>query len=217
MSSSGEAVTASPEPASYSTPLPMCRYGARSQVAETSGGSTTVPIIVGPFHVIVGLLLIAGVAKVARPGATADVAKAAGIPASTGVVRIFALVEVAAAMAALALGGWIPAFAVGILYLVFAGFVLMLKVRGIESAGCGCFGQETEEPPGGLHIAVDVVAALVAAVAVVSPVPEIAAVLAEQPLAGVPYVGFVAVGVWLLFVLLTDLPRLMALTAEATT
>jgi hypothetical protein len=182
-----------------------------------SGGSTTVPIIAGPFHVIVGLLLVAGVAKFVRPGATADVATAAGIPSSTWVVRIFALIEVAGAVTALLLGGWAPALAVGVLYLVFAGFVLVLKVRGIETAGCGCFGQESEDPPGGLHIAVDVIAALIAAVAMVSPVPGIAAVLAEQPLAGVPYVGFVALGIWLLVVLLTDLPRLAHLTMEATT
>jgi hypothetical protein len=174
-----------------------------------------VPIITGPFHVIVGLLLVAGVAKFVRPGVTAGVAKAAGIPASTWVVRIFALVEIAAAMAAFVVGGWIPALSVGILYLVFAGFVLMLKARGIKTAGCGCFGQETEDPPGYPHITVNVVAALIAGVAAVVAVPDIAAVMADQPLFGVPYISFVALGVWLLMVMLTDLPQLAYLTVEA--
>ncbi|MCL1600375.1 MAG: hypothetical protein M3112_02410 [Actinomycetia bacterium] len=175
------------------------------------------PIIAGPFHVIVGLLLVAGVAKLVRPGATAEVAKAAGILASTWVVRIFALVEIAAAMAAFIVGGWIPALIVGISYIVFAGFVTMLKVRGIETAGCGCFGQESEDPPGSLHIVVDLVAALIAGVAAVVAVPRIATVLADQPLAGVPYIGFIALGVWLLMVMLTDLPRLVYLTMETST
>ena len=175
------------------------------------------PIIAGPFHVIVGLLLVAGVAKVARPRATAEVAKAAGIPASIWVVRIFAVVEVVAATAAFVVGGWIAAAVVGILYLVFAGFILMLKVRGVETAGCGCFGQESEEPPGSLHIAVDVVAAIIAAIAATAPVPGIGAVLAEQPLWGIPYIGFVTLAVWLVAVMLTDLPRLTHLAGEAST
>ena len=173
------------------------------------------PIITGPFHVILGLLLVAGVAKFVRPGATADVAMAAGIPASTWVVRIFALVEIAAAMTAFVVGGWIPALTVGILYLVFAGFVVMLKMRGIKTAGCGCFGQESDDPPGYPHIAVNVVAALIATGAAVVSIPDIAAVMADQPLFGVPYIGFVALGVWLLMVMLTDLPQLAYLTAEA--
>jgi hypothetical protein len=190
-------------------------YGARCQVATARGESTTVPIIAGPLHVIVGLLLVAGVAKFVRPGATAGVAKAAGIPATKWVVRIFALVEITAAVAAFVIGGWIPALTVGILYLVFAGFVLMLKARGIKTAGCGCFGQETDDPPGYAHIMVDVVAAAIAVGAAIVAVPDIASVLAEQPLVGVPYVGFVTLGVWLLMVMLTDLPQLAYLTAEA--
>jgi hypothetical protein len=154
-------------------------------------------------------------AKFARPGATADVATAAGIPAASWVVRIFALVEIAAATAVFVVGGWLPAVAVGVMYLAFAGFVVMLKVRGIETAGCGCFGQESEDAPGALHITVDVIAAAIAGGAAIVSIPGIAEVLAEQPLAGVPYVGFVALGVWLLMVMLTDLPELGYLRVEA--
>jgi len=173
------------------------------------------PIITGPFHVIAGLLLIAGAAKLVRPGPTADVASAAGIPASRLVVRVFAIAEIAAAVVAIALGGPVAAAAVAVMYLAFAGFVVMLKMRGIKTAGCGCFGQESEDPPGYLHVSVDVVAALIAGIATVVAVPDIGAVLAEQPLAGVPYIGFVVLGVWLLMVMLTDLPQLAYLTVEA--
>jgi hypothetical protein len=173
------------------------------------------PIIAGPFHIITGLLLIAGAAKLVRPGPTADVASAAGIPASRLVVRVFAIAEIVAAAAAIALGGPAAAAAVAVMYLAFAGFVVMLKMRGIKTAGCGCFGQESEDPPGYLHVSVDVAAALIAGVAAIVAVPDIASVLAEQPLVGVPYVGFVTLGVWLLMVMLTDLPQLAYLTAEA--
>jgi hypothetical protein len=175
------------------------------------------PIITGPFHVIAGLLLVAGAAKLVHPGPTADVAKAAGLPASRVLVRIFAVAEIAAAGAAIILGGPAAVAAVALMYLVFAGFIVMLRARGITTAGCGCFGQETEDPPGALHIVVDVVAAMIAVVAAVVSVPDIAAVLAEQPLAGVPYLGLVALGVWLLMVMLTDLPHLARLTVEAST
>ena len=175
------------------------------------------PIITGPFHVIAGLLLIAGAAKLVRPGPTADVAKAAGIPASRLLVRVFAIAEIAAALAAIALGGPTSAGAVAVMYMAFAGFILMLKARDIKTAGCGCFGQESEDPPGSFHIVVDVIAAVIAVTAGVVSVPDVAAVRAEQPLAGVPYVGFVALGVWLLMVMLSDLPRLAHLTVEPST
>ena len=174
------------------------------------------PIITGPFHVVAGLLLVAGAAKLVRPGPTAAVVQAAGLLASRVLVRAFAAVEVAAAVAAFAVGGVMAAGAVSVMYLAFAGFVLMLKMRGIETAGCGCFGQKAEDPPGSLHVAVDGIAAVIALAAAIAHVPAVAAVLAEQPLAGVPYVGFVVLGVWLLVVMLTDLPRLAHLTQEAT-
>ena len=152
-----------------------------------------------------------------RPGPTADVASAAGITASRLVVRVFAVAEIAAAVVAITLGGPVAAAAVAAMYLAFAGFVVMLKMRGIKTAGCGCFGQESEDPPGSLHIVVDLVAALIAGIGAVVAVPGIATVLADQPLAGVPYIGFVALGVWLLMVMLTDLPRLAYLTMETST
>ena len=183
------------------TSLCCAEPGSRSDEANRP----EMAVIAGPFHVIVGLLLVAGVAKLARPRATKEVAKVAGIPASVWVVRVFALAEVAVPTAA---------FAVGILYLVFAGFVLTLKVRGVETAGCGCFGRESEEPPGSLHIAVDVTAALIAAIAALAPVTGFGAVLSERALWGAPYIGFVALGVWLLVVMLTDLPRLTHLAGE---
>ncbi|MCL1594855.1 MAG: hypothetical protein M3132_10955 [Actinomycetia bacterium] len=175
------------------------------------------PLIAGPFHIVVGLLAIAGVAKLARPAATADVARAAGIPASQAVVRIFALLEVGAAATALVFGGWQAALGIALLYGAFAVFVIMLSVRGIETAGCGCFGQETEEPPGRIHVGLDLVAAAIALLAVASPVPDLASVLAVQPLAGMPYIGFVLMGVWLSMVVLTEFPRLMRIASESAT
>jgi hypothetical protein len=172
------------------------------------------PIVIGPFHVIAGLLLVAGVAKFVRPVPTADIALAAGIPAPKAVVRIFAAAEVIAASAAIIIGGVVAALVVAALYLAFAGFVAILKIRGIETAGCGCFGQESEDAPGVFHIVIDVVAAAIAAGAAVVAVPGIADALVDQPLAGVPYVGFVALGVWLLMVMLTDLPQLAYLSVE---
>lgn len=175
------------------------------------------PLIAGPLHVVVVLLLVAGVAKLARPGATADVARAAGIPVSVSLVRMFAFLEVGAAGAVLVFGGWQASLGVAVLYGAFAIFVIMLSVRGISTAGCGCFGQETEEPPGRIHVALDVAAAVIALVAVASPVPDVASVLSDQPLLGMPYIGFVFMGVWLSMVVLTEFPRLMRIASESAT
>jgi len=157
------------------------------------------------------------VAKLARPAATADVVRAAGIPASGGVVRIFALLEIGAAGSALIFGGHVAAVAVALLYGAFAIFIIVLSVRGIKTAGCGCFGQETEEPPGRIHAGFDVIAAVIALLAVASPIPDIVSVLSVQPLAGAPYIGFVLTGVWLCVVVLTEFPRLMRIASESAT
>ena len=166
------------------------------------------PLITGPYHVVVGLLLVAGVAKLARPKATAEVAGAAGLPAASGIVRAFALAEVVAAVVALVFGGALVAAVVAVLYGVFAVFVITLVVRGIETAGCGCFGQESEEPPGARHITVDVAAALIAGLAAVRSVPDLLTVLSAQPLYGIPYLAFAVLGIWLMVVVLTGMPRL---------
>ncbi len=175
------------------------------------------PIVTGPFHVVAVLLLTAGIAKLVRPGPTVDVARAGGLAASSFLVRCFALAEVAAGAAGIIIGGRTVAVSVAVLYLLFAGFVAMLMMRGITTAGCGCFGQATEEPPGAIHIAVDIGAGLIGIAAAVVSVPRASEVLSSQPAFGLPYAFFVAVGAWLLISVLTDLTRLAHATAEVMT
>lgn len=171
-------------------------------------------LIAGPFHIVAAMLVVAGVTKLRRPTPTIDVLRAAGLPSGKILVSGFGTAEVAAGVTAITIGGRIPALAVAILYGAFVVFVVSLIVRGIEVADCGCFGAEAEAPPGLLHIAVDGMAAVVALIAAAGSVSGIGGVLADQPLGGLPYVGFALLGTWLAVAVLTELPQLDRLAAE---
>lgn len=107
---------------------------------------------------LAGLVAVAAVAKLARPGDTARALARAGLPLGEVGVRFGAAAELAVAGAVLAgAGRW----AVGLLalsYLGFAGFVGLALVRRWPLATCGCFG-EPDTPPTLLHALVCLAAA----------------------------------------------------------
>jgi hypothetical protein len=110
------------------------------------------------------LLVTAGVFKVVSPSATASAAAEVGWRTPTWVVRLLGAVEMVAGGAA-ASTGWAPAWAAtAALYAGFAGFVVAARRAG--AASCGCFGRASEGvPPNRRHVAVNVAAAAVAAMA----------------------------------------------------
>lgn len=98
-----------------------------------------------------GLLLLAGVAKLRRPGASGRALVLAGLPGGSRSVRALGLAEVAVALAGLAFGG--PAWTLqAVVYTGFTVFVARERTR--PSSNCGCFGEE-DVPLTGLHVVVD--------------------------------------------------------------
>lgn len=156
------------------------------------------------------LVALGGVAKALRPTDTANALRGVGLPIGPSAVRLGGAVELVIGASAIARGDRLGAALVAASYLLFAGFVTVALVRRAPLATCGCFGK-ADSPPSALHLVIDVAAVLAALAVVIDPGVGIADVVADQPLAGVPYLVLVATGVALAYAALTSLPRLMAL------
>lgn len=153
--------------------------------------------------IALGLLVAAGGAKTLDPVPTAGALRAAHLPSHPGLVRLLGVVEIAAALVGLLLGGvWVIVSA--ILYVGFVGFTWMAVGRVIPVQSCGCFGRE-DTPPSWFHVGFNLVA-LVALVIVAitdgSPVTWDARVIETSV-----YLGYVALGTFLSYLLLTRLPQ----------
>jgi hypothetical protein len=163
----------------------------------------------GPFMIAAALLLLGGALKAARPSDTAKALRGVGLPASTSLVRVGGVVEVAIGFYAIIDGGVLAAVLVGASYLAFAAFVARALSLDAPIATCGCFGKE-DTPPSVVHIGINV-AAVAAAIAVIAqPGVGMADVVRAQPLGAAPFLLLVLVGAYATFVALTALPRTLA-------
>jgi hypothetical protein len=154
-----------------------------------------------------GLLGVAGATKVARPRATAQAMRDAGLPGGDSLARTLGGVELAAAAAAVLIPG-VGALALSVCYLAFAGF-LAVVLRRPSVSSCGCAGARAV-PPSRLHLAMNLVAAasgvVVALVATASPISWLLGLGAGAlPVAG----GLVLAG-WLAIVAVTEVPAAVA-------
>lgn len=153
-----------------------------------------------------GLLVVAGVAKVVRPVATADGLAMAGFPSSSPVARLLGVGEAglgALVLSAVALpspGPTVAAVAVGTGYLAFA--VVAGRLLAAGAASCGCFG-EVDAPLSRIHVAVNGVFAVAGLVAATGAPPT-----TSGPLQSVLAVACVACGVWMVRALLVLVPGL---------
>ncbi|MGZ4727631.1 MAG: MauE/DoxX family redox-associated membrane protein [Acidimicrobiales bacterium] len=171
-------------------------------------------LLAGPVLALAGLLAFSGVQKVAWPDAAAQAMRAGGLPGSTGSTgqlsgRLLGLVEVAVAAAALVWGNAATAAALAVVYAGFALFSWRLLVRTDATASCGCFGQ-AEAPVTRLHAVLNAVAAVTCVAAIAWPTGDVAAVLGDQPLAGLPFLVLTALAGWLWYVMLEVIPDLQA-------
>ena len=157
------------------------------------------------FFIAAALLVISGGSKLIDPAPTRGALAAADLPSGAWTAPLLGVVEIAAGVSGTVLGGW-ASVAVGLVYLGFTGFVAVALIRRLPVQSCGCFGRPDTPPTWG-HMAFNVASATVAgAVAAAGLVPI--DVLAGQPLAAVPYLGFVALGVWVVYLLLAELPTI---------
>jgi hypothetical protein len=91
-----------------------------------------------PFLLAAVVLGVAAAAKLRSPAAAARALAVLGLPASPGLVRLFAACEGMLGLWCLAFPSRVAAGVMGSLYAVFAGLVLLLARR---QASCGCFGE----------------------------------------------------------------------------
>lgn len=152
------------------------------------------------FQTVALVILVGGAAKVVAPSGFAGLLGTFRVPAPRIVAVGAGVVELALGAVALVVGGPWLALAVAGAYLLFAGTVLLARRRGAPD--CGCFGA-VAAPPSSLHVVLNVAAAAVAlgAAAVAGGPPPLLDVLGDQPLAGVAYLGLLAMATWLVVVL----------------
>ncbi|MCJ7437470.1 MAG: hypothetical protein MUP97_06895 [Acidimicrobiia bacterium] len=171
-------------------------------------------VAAGPFSIAAVLLALGGALKALRPADTATALRGVGIPVPRLAVRLGGAGEAAIGIWALVVGDRLEAVLVTASYAVFIGFVVLAMTRDAPIASCGCFGR-ADTPPSLVHVGVNVGACIAALVVVVQPGVGLIDVLPGQPLAGVPYVFLVVVGVLCAFVALTQLPRTLQAMRES--
>jgi len=151
----------------------------------------------GPFLVACGLLVVSGAGKVRDPEAASRALSAVGLPASGWMVRSGGALEAGLGLAAGCLAGAPLTLAVAAVYLAFAGFIVLTLRRGGSQASCGCFGR-ADARPSVTHVVLDAAGVAAAFAAAASgPSVRLTAVLAQQPLAGVPFVVAAATAAYL--------------------
>jgi uncharacterized membrane protein YphA (DoxX/SURF4 family) len=161
----------------------------------------------GWFFLVAALLVWSGIRKFADPEPTSGALRAAGLPSSRLSVLGLGSVEVAVGTAALLFSGPMFAWAVAVIYASFAGFVALAMSRRLPIASCGCFGK-ADTPPTWIHLVINLAAVGGAFAHAAAGKSSLPGVLAEQPLAGLVYIGFLGIGVYCLYLLLSELPRL---------
>ncbi len=125
--------------------------------------------LAAPLYVVTGVLLVAGLAKVWKPSATATSLRELQLPAPLASARILGVYEVCLGIAAILTGHWAAWLLVGLSYLGFSGFVLWALGDGSRLGSCGCFGRQDTPATLG-HLVFNAVASALGLLAVATPV-----------------------------------------------
>lgn len=171
--------------------------------------------VAAPFLAACALLAAGGVLKALRPDDTARALRTLRVPLGVGGVRAAGGAEALLGVVAGATGSPLAAAAVAASYLGFAAIVSVALARRLPISSCGCFGA-IETPPTRLHVAVNLVAAAVAALVVADSPGSLTQVLDDQPAAGVPFLVLTGVIAYAAALAMTDLPKARALRVRRT-
>jgi len=169
-----------------------------------------VNVLIAPLYVVTGVLVLAGMAKMLTPYATATALRTIGIPKPLLAARTLGLSEVVLCAVAVISGNAVAWLIVAVTYAAFTIFVLWALQSDTAIGSCGCFGQEDTPPTPG-HAAFNAAAATIAALAVFDPVTlsSLDGTVIELLMLAI----LVATGVALSVVSLTILPRNAAIAA----
>jgi hypothetical protein len=125
-------------------------------------------LVAGPYLAVAGLLVVAGLPKIADPLPLVRALRSAGLPATRALVRAFAVAEVAVGASAVIAPTALTAGLVAAAYAVFTAFVVLVLRRGGVLGSCGCFGRP-DTAATRTHAVLTTVAAIVAAAVAVDP------------------------------------------------
>jgi hypothetical protein len=162
----------------------------------------------GWFFLSAALLLVSGGAKLADPAPTSGALRIAGLVSGSGVVYTLAVAEIATGAISLLAGGTVAGWAMAVLYGGFGWFVAFALHRRIPISSCGCFGK-VDTQPSVVHLFLNGAGLAGGVWAALSHSPSLISVLDDQPVAGLPYLAFVAAGTYAAYLLLTALPVLL--------
>lgn len=162
----------------------------------------------GWFFLSAALLLVSGGAKLADPAPTSGALRIAGLVSGSGVVYTLAVAEIATGAISLLAGGTVAGWAMAVLYGGFGWFVAFALHRRIPISSCGCFGK-VDTPPSVVHLFLNAAGLAGGVWAALSHSLSLISVLDDQPVAGLPYLAFVAAGTYAAYLLLTALPVLL--------
>jgi hypothetical protein len=172
------------------------------------------PALTGPALTAALLLAFAGAAKAVDPVMTVGALRALGLPSSRTWVRIGAASELLVGLLAAAAGwAWVW-WLVAASYLAFAAFVVAALRAETMVGSCGCFGRE-DTPPHAVHVVVDVALAATAAAAAVLGVRAPLDAIADAPGKGSVVAALSVLSVFVLYVVLVDLPRALRQTRRS--
>jgi hypothetical protein len=163
----------------------------------------------GLFYAACVLLAVGGGQKAIQPQDTARALRLAGLAIPSFLVRVGGVAETFAAGMAIFTGAALPAGLVATSYFAFAAFVLRARSLDTPISSCGCFGG-TETPPTVAHLGVDLLFGAAGVAIARAPATDLRAVLATQPLGGIPLLAVSGVAAYLIFLLLSPAAQLHA-------
>jgi hypothetical protein len=166
----------------------------------------TADVLASPTFLAAGLLVIAGAAKIASPGASAQLLSDVRIPGGRRSARFLGALEVlAAGWACLApeAGG---AYALACAYLGFSAFLAYLLVARPDAGSCGCAGAKAV-PPSVLHLALDALAGSAALGYALLHGPNARSWVASLGMGALPVLGGLALAGWIAAIAVAEAPR----------
>jgi hypothetical protein len=165
----------------------------------------TVDVLAPPTFLAAGLLAVAGAAKIARPGAAAQLLTDVRIPGDRWSARLLGGAEIAAAGWALLAPDAGGAYALACAYLAFSAFLGYVLVARPDAGSCGCAGGKTV-PPSVLHLSLDLLAGLAALGYAVEHGPDARTWIASLGLGALPVVGGLALAAWIATIAVAEAP-----------
>jgi hypothetical protein len=166
-------------------------------------------LLSGPYALLALLLIAAGASEAVSSEPVLRGLRGVGLPIRRWAVVVGAIGECILGVLALLSSSRPVALLVALSFLSFAAFIAAALRRPDLVSSCGCFGAE-ESPPTSLHLLIDVVLFGFAIGAVVHRPLPVRLFVVRHPALSVPFLAFVCLATWFVYLSVTELPQLAA-------